>query len=475
MNEEQLQEWLLKYHSEYGMQYPTFKKDGFGRTYMEFPYACYTKNCGRLYNRANYKYLTDIDHPELPPIHASGGLMIGDLFFDMTCITNEQLEAIGRLIRIAAENPSIDDSMEYEAECEIEKHWWDSILKYDVRETLGFDVSKFLDDHNIDIYKMFLEVITENEIERTFYDDGNVHYEDLYEEDIADAIMEKCLDVPFDTKKPGRYGVKMMIRRAGVSSINLADADLSNANLSGIDLVGASFRGADLSNANLGDANLTNAILSDARLDSTVFAGAIMTSAQLTNCKGHNAKFSGANLEGADFEWATLIETDFRDADLPIAQLFGANFTASSFRGANLSLTHARLANFEGCNFQNATLTAMSYDYSTRGIHPAPEGELIGWGKKSGHIVKMKIPADAKRSCATTRKYRAEYAIVLEIYGGLQTLEHKSRHSNYPRHPVVYEVGKEVRPDEWDEDRWQECSHGIHFFLTRKEAEEWDR
>lgn len=35
----------------------------------------------------------------------------------------------------------------------------------------------------------------------------------------------------------------------------------------------------------------------------------------------------------------------------------------------------------------------------------------------------------------------------------------------------VYEVGKEVVPDLFDEDRWKECSHGIHFFITRKEAE----
>jgi len=28
-----------------------------------------------------------------------------------------------------------------------------------------------------------------------------------------------------------------------------------------------------------------------------------------------------------------------------------------------------------------------------------------------------------------------------------------------------------VRCDKWDDDRWNECSGGIHFFLTRAEAE----
>ena len=37
-------------------------------------------------------------------------------------------------------------------------------------------------------------------------------------------------------------------------------------------------------------------------------------------------------------------------------------------------------------------------------------------------------------------------------------------------HDTVYEVGKEVLPDSWDDNRWNECSHGIHFFITKQEA-----
>ena len=34
-----------------------------------------------------------------------------------------------------------------------------------------------------------------------------------------------------------------------------------------------------------------------------------------------------------------------------------------------------------------------------------------------------------------------------------------------------YRVGETVRPDKWDENRFNECSNGIHFFITRIEAE----
>ena len=34
-----------------------------------------------------------------------------------------------------------------------------------------------------------------------------------------------------------------------------------------------------------------------------------------------------------------------------------------------------------------------------------------------------------------------------------------------------YRKGQIVKCDRWEEDRWKECGGGIHFFLTREEAE----
>lgn len=97
-----------------------------------------------------------------------------------------------------------------------------------------------------------------------------------------------------------------------------------------------------------------------------------------------------------------------------------------------------------------------------------PEGSLIVWKKcNAGVIVRLRIPEDAKRSHAWGRKCRAEYADVLDVIGADEgvTDEHGPR--------TVYRVGQRVVPDAWD-DNWQnECSSGIHFFLTREEAEAW--
>ena len=37
-------------------------------------------------------------------------------------------------------------------------------------------------------------------------------------------------------------------------------------------------------------------------------------------------------------------------------------------------------------------------------------------------------------------------------------------------HHVTYKVGEIVYPDSFDEDRWNECSHGIHFFVNKQDA-----
>ena len=82
-------------------------------------------------------------------------------------------------------------------------------------------------------------------------------------------------------------------------------------------------------------------------------------------------------------------------------------------------------------------------------------------------IVKLLIPAEAKRSNATGRKCRAEFADVLEIIGGKKGKSDKDNE-------FIYEVGKRMIPSGFDLNRWEECSTGIHFFITREEAEAYE-
>jgi hypothetical protein len=96
---------------------------------------------------------------------------------------------------------------------------------------------------------------------------------------------------------------------------------------------------------------------------------------------------------------------------------------------------------------------------------------LIGWKKcRDGLLVKLAIPSKAERSHAFGRKCRAEFAKVLEITDGKK--KHARALSLYTE-KFVYRVGRIARPEAWDKEWMNECGGGIHFFITKAEAEAW--
>ena len=180
---------------------------------------------------------------------------------------------------------------------------------------------------------------------------------------------------------------------------------------------------------------------------------------------------SGADLIGADLRGADLRGADLRDADLRDADLRGANLIDADLRGANLRYADLRGANLIDADLRDADLRGAKNvpDYVTAITSIVSEGDLVVYKQlQHGDIATLKIPASARRSNATGRKCRAEYAEVLAI----QDLDGNAKECGVSRYDVwfVYRVGETVHPHEWCEDRWQECAGGIHFYLTRYEA-----
>ena len=195
-----------------------------------------------------------------------------------------------------------------------------------------------------------------------------------------------------------------------VSGYSLAGADLGGADLGGADLLGADLRGADLRGADLREADLFY-----------------------------------ADLRKADLSWADLSLTDLREADLSEADLSEADLSEAILTGAHI----------EGA------------------ILPAPivplEGEFTGYKKvlSSPHgtydVITLRIPVFAQRTSAlASRKCRASHVIVVEGEGVSPTAS---------RSKLTYAPEITVTADRFDADRREECTHGIHFFPTREEAE----
>lgn len=175
------------------------------------------------------------------------------------------------------------------------------------------------------------------------------------------------------------------------------------------------------------------------------------------------------DLRDADLRGAVLTGADLRGADLRDAVLTGADLRGADLRGAYL-----RGADLRGAVLTDAVLKG-AYLKGAKNIpfipYSCPDfGMFIGYKKAGDYIVELEIPADAKRLSATTRKCRCDKAKVLRILNTDRTIadvtEVKSNYDN----SFVYKVGEVVAVDNFDEDRWNECSTGIHFFINFKEA-----
>ena len=172
----------------------------------------------------------------------------------------------------------------------------------------------------------------------------------------------------------------------------------------------------------------------------------------------------GANLRDANLRDADLRGANLRDADLRCADLCGANLYGADLRGADL-----RGANLYGADLRGANLRDAKGCY----LSCPTEGSFIGWKKASGHIVKLRIPEDARRSSATGHKCRCDKAYVMEIQNmdGTKATEDTVR-SDHDK-DFVYTVGATVEVPDFDDNRWSECAPGIHFFIDRRAAVEY--
>jgi len=235
---------------------------------------------------------------------------------------------------------------------------------------------------------------------------------------LSDEIVDEIADVTIVLKQLSRAD----LRWANLRYAHLRCADLRGANLRCADLRGADFRGATLRMADLGETDL------------------------------REASFIGVDLREVGLRWAILRYASLKGVDLKGVDLRGADLKGADLRGANL-----RGADLRGADLYNP-------------IACPEKGSFIGWKKANGHIVELEILSNAKRSSAIGRKCRCDKAkvVAIEEKDGSESYITEVN-SNYDK-TFIYRVGEVVTVDDFDDDRWNECAPGIHFFITREEA-----
>lgn len=175
--------------------------------------------------------------------------------------------------------------------------------------------------------------------------------------------------------------------------------------------------------------------------------------ADLRRANLRSADLRGANLSYANLRGVSLSYVDLSYVDLCGADLRGANLRSANLRGANLMDANLRGADLRGANLPPFQIVPSA-------------GSFIAWKKTTTGVIKIRVPAKAKRTSSLVgRKCRAEYVVVLSGDGcnGFSPTHGK----------LQYKKGETIVADKYDDDIRVECTHGIHFFMTKEEAEQW--
>ena len=263
------------------------------------------------------------------------------------------------------------------------------------------------------------------------------------------------------TDKPN--GIRADLKGADLKGADLSGADLKYANLYGANLYDADLRGADLYGANLGCAYLRSADLRGADLKGAYLKGANLNGADIRGADLRSANLWDADLRYTNLEGANLGCADLRDADLRDVNLRDVNLGCVDLSGADL-----KGADLSGANLWDADLSCVKNIFFPMAC---PEkGSFIAFKKAGCYIIELFIPSNAKRCSATSRKCRCSKAKVISIttLSGDKT-NITEVHSNYDPN-FIYKLGEYVEVKNFDDNRWNECSTGIYFFITRQEA-----
>ena len=240
------------------------------------------------------------------------------------------------------------------------------------------------------------------------------------------------------------------LHNADLHSADMSYADLHSANMKGADMRGANMRGADLRSTDMSYVNMRGADISGANMMGANMCGADISGANMMGADLHDANMSYANMRGANMSYANLHGVYMPNADMSFTDMI-----RTDLRNANMSCVNMRDVNMCGADISGA-------DRLRKGIKLSEP--IIGWKKcKNNVLVKLEIPRGAIVFSINNRKCRTDKAKVLEIIGADRA------YSNYKF--FSYYVGDVIEVFNFNCEYNFECAEGIHFFRTRKEAE----
>lgn len=226
------------------------------------------------------------------------------------------------------------------------------------------------------------------------------------------------------------------------------------------------------------------------------------------NCTFNNCKFgrsTGIDTFEADFARTDFSECTFDDCAASHTSFFKAEFVLSKVHFRNLFIVNLYLTEIVKSDVRIEYASDVNFSRLDIGLGSkfdiehhercglelvCPEsGDFVAYKQVTSRyidhdywssldklvVAKLIIPASAQRSSAFTRKCRASEAVVVGFYdldGNRLSDEFIKNHKFLSNNDTkfIYKLGEKVFPDAFDTNRWNECSNGIHFFMTFNEA-----
>lgn len=251
--------------------------------------------------------------------------------------------------------------------------------------------------------------------------------------------------------------------------------------------VRAIIREASLDGLTLEDCNLSGAIF----IDSTI-VNCKMINIQLYKTGFYDCGIYNSKLKYIDLNCTKIIDSRINEVEAERIKMRKTEIIDTNIYDCNLNFISIMNGNdIIDCEILDNKITSND----KREIVPlaCPEkGSFIGFKKARTNpilgdycIVELEIPADAKRSSATTRKCRCDKAKVLSI-AKIDNGEFISEAYSVYDPTFIYKVGEMICShgidakyvssiddcvQNFDSNRWNECSTGIHFFMSKNEAE----
>ena len=185
-----------------------------------------------------------------------------------------------------------------------------------------------------------------------------------------------------------------------------------------------------------------------------------------------NSDFSNVNFRFCNFDKAKLQHTKFSNCDFSGSSFVAADLFSADLRTCDLSDTNCDGTNFFAALLWEAKLDNLLATDRTKFFrnYCPEEGYIFGYKKCfNERMVQLLIPKDAKRCSATTNACRCDKARVVAITDVNKKKGYKEAMS-FVDPNFIYRLGEMVYADSYNEDRWHDSSHGIHFWMSFEEA-----